>query len=257
VGLDGLLIRGLIMPGNTARPTAVQCLAGAAALAAASYVAYAGLSWVSYAHATRSRRPEEADSLLDGFMPLYDVVDRHHIAVAAPAAVTLAAAREANLFDSGVARVIFKGREIAMGASPGARPPAGLLAAALSLGWGVLADVRDREVVMGGYTRPWEANVTFHDLLPGEFAAFAQPGYVKIVWTLRADPVGERGSIFRTETRAVATDVDAREKFRKYWALASPGIAWIRRSGLEPIKREAERRNARAAAARVARTGCV
>ena len=33
-----------------------------------------------------------------------------------------------------------------------------------------------------------------------------KPDYVKIVWTLRADPVGENESIFRHEMRVITTD---------------------------------------------------
>jgi hypothetical protein len=58
----------------------------------------------------------------------------------------------------------------------------------------------------------------------GAFAAFAEPDYVKIVWMLRADPIGDTASIFRPETRAIATDLVARSKFRRYWSLLSPGI---------------------------------
>ena len=74
-----------------------------------------------------------------------------------------------------------------------------------SLGWGVLADEPGREVVMGAVTRPWEANVTFRALAPDQFAAFNEPGYVKIAWTIRADELSGTESIFRTETRAVAS----------------------------------------------------
>jgi hypothetical protein len=95
---------------------------------------------------------------------------------------------------------------------------------------------------MGAVTRPWEADVTFQALPPGDFAAFAQPGFVKIVWTLRADPVDAGTSVFRTETRAVATDAGARARFRRYWAWASPGIRLIRRLSLRPLRLEAERR---------------
>ena len=48
--------------------------------------------------------------------------------------------------------------------------------------------------------------------------------------------------MFRTETRAVATDAFARLKFRRYWALVSPGVALIRQTSLGPLKAEAERR---------------
>ena len=111
-----------------------------------------------------------------------------------------------------------------------------------SIGWGVLAEVPGREVVMGAVTQPWEANVTFRALPPDDFAAFNEPGYVKIVWTLRADPITAAESVFRTETRVIATDAWARRKFRRYWSLLSPGIIIIRAVMLQPVKREAERR---------------
>jgi len=65
---------------------------------------------------------------------------------------------------------------------------------------------------------------------------------VKIVWTLRADPVGESESMFRTETRVTTTDQTARAKFRWYWARFSPGIVLIRRVMLGLLKTDAERR---------------
>jgi hypothetical protein len=79
-------------------------------------------------------------------------------------------------------------------------------------------------------------------LSPDEFAGFDEPGYVKIAWTLRADPVGIDRSVFRTETRAIATDAVARKRFRRYWALVSPGIVLIRVALLPAVKAAAERR---------------
>ena len=176
-------------------------------------------------------------------MPVYDIVERHRIRVAAEPAVTLKAAGEQDLLHLPGARAIFRTREIVLGATPDdASGPRGLLAATRSLGWGTLAEVPDREIVMGAVTKPWEANVTFRALPPEEFASFSQPGFVKIAWTLRVDPDGDDASVFRTETRAVATDPTARARFRRYWAFVSPGIALIRRLSLRPLKREAERR---------------
>jgi hypothetical protein len=140
-------------------------------------------------------------------------------------------------------RAIFRARELVLGATPDTRPqPRGLMAQVQALGWGVLADEPGREIVVGGVTKPWESNPTFRALPADEFAAFCEPGYVKIAWTLCADAVGELASVFRTETRALATDATARARFRRYWAFASPGITLIRRSSLRPLKHEAERR---------------
>jgi hypothetical protein len=118
--------------------------------------------------------------------------------------------------------------------------PTGLIADMLSLGWGILAEIPDREVVVGAVTKPWEPNVTFRAVPPDAFAAFDEPGYVKIAWTLRADPDGPDCSTFLTETRAVATDSFARAKFRWYWSFLSPGIRLIRQMSLGPVKRAAE-----------------
>lgn len=226
---------------------ALRLAAAGAGVAAGLYGAAAARAWWRYGHAPRARGPER-DDLLDRFMPSYDIVERHSIDVAAPAAVTLAAARDQDLFGVPLIRAIFKARELVLAATPDrGGGPRGLLAATRALGWGVLADVPDREIVVGAVTRPWEADVTFRALPPEDFAAFSEPGFVKIAWTLRADPVGESASIFRTETRAVATDPAARARFRGYWAFASPGIASIRRLSLRPLKGDAERR-ARAAA---------
>ena len=82
----------------------------------------------------------------------------------------------------------------------------------------VLAEDPGREIVLGGVTQSWRADVVFRGLEPSAFAAFSEPGYVKVAWTLRADPIGELDSVFRTETRVTTTDPVARTKFRWYWA---------------------------------------
>jgi hypothetical protein len=218
-----------------------RTLAAGAGLAAGVYGAYAAVTWCRYGH-VRQPGDHERDDLLDRFMPRYEVVERHHVSVAAPAAVTLRAARDQALFRLPVVRAIVRARELALGATPDARvQPQGLLDATLALGWGLLAEVPDREIVVGAVTKPWEPNVSFRALAPDQFAAFAEPGFVKIVWTLRADPIDDRTSVFRTETRAAATDPVARARFRRYWSWASPGIALIRRLSLLPLRREAER----------------
>jgi hypothetical protein len=215
-------------------------LATGAGLAAGVYAAYAGLTWSRYGHVPPPD-PDEADDLLDRFMPVYEVAERHHRHVAAAAAVTLAIAGDIDAFDLPVVRAVFRGRELILGASAANRRPLrGLLDEAQSLGWGVLATVPDREIVMGAVTRPWEANVTFRTLPADAFRGFDEADYVKIAWTLRADPDGRDASVLRTETRAIATDAGARAKFRRYWSLLSPGIVLIRRVIVDAVKAQAE-----------------
>jgi hypothetical protein len=215
----------------------------AAGLAAAAYAGYVGVTWALYGNPP-CPTPEEQDDLLDRFMPAYDVVERHHIRIAAPTATTLAVARDMNAFDVPLIRALFKGRELILGATPDPRArPDGLLAEMQALGWVVLAESPGHEVIVGAVARPWEANVTFRSIPAETFAAFNEPNYVKIAWTLRADPIDAATSVFRTETRAVATDAAARVKFRRYWSFLSPGVLLIRRLMLGPVKAEAERRS--------------
>jgi hypothetical protein len=182
-------------------------------------------------------------------MPEYDVAERHFSYIAAPPSVALLAAEETDLDESPLIRTIIRARAALLGAHPDNTPrPRGLLAFTQSIGWGVLAELPGREIVMGAVTQPWRANVVFRALPPEAFRAFRDPGYVKIVWTLRADPADAGHAVFRTETRAVATDPAARARFRWYWARFSPGIILIRRLMLIQLRKEAERRALTAAA---------
>jgi hypothetical protein len=216
--------------------------AGALGVVTGAYASYAGVTWLRYGHPAPASG-DDVDPLLDQFMPVYDVTERHHIRVAAPAEITFAAACEQDLMALPVVRAIFKAREVLLGSDPDtAAHPRGLLALTKSIGWGALAEVPDREIVMGAVAQPWYANVVFRPLPPHEFVAFDEPDYAKIVWTLRADAIGTNASIFRTDTRAVATDAAARAKFRRYWSFLSPGIILIRWASLSPLRADAERR---------------
>jgi hypothetical protein len=220
--------------------------AGGLGLAAVGYAAIVGAAWWRYGR-TVSPAADDLDPLLDQFMPECEVAERHHVRVMAPPQTTLSAAAEVDLQQSATVRAIFRARELILGAQPDAAArPKGLLAEVQSLGWRVLAEAPGREIVVGAVTQPWLANVVFRGLTPDEFRAFREPDYVKIAWTLRADPAGPSESIFRTETRVAATDQTARRKFRWYWARFSPGIVLIRRLMLGQVKKEAERRAAAA-----------
>ncbi len=230
------------MRNNTRLRTSVKWAAGALGIAAGAYGTWVGVTWLQYGQSAPADA-DNADPLLDQFMPVYDVAERHHIQVAAPAEITFAAACEQDLMALPVVRAIFKTREIVLAGEPNTvARPRGLLALTKSIGWGALAEVPGREVVMGAVTQPWYADVVFRPLPPHEFVAFSEPDFVKIAWTLRADAIGPRESVFRTETRVLTTDAAARAKFRWYWARFSPGIWLIRWLSLGPTRRDAERR---------------
>jgi len=213
----------------------------AAGAVAVSYATYAMVAWARYGHVHLDRFPR--DELLDRFLPCPEVDECHCIRVGVPATATFAVAHELDIQHSPVVRGIFMLRTLPslLRGEPLADSSRGLLAETLAIGWGVLAEVPHREIVVGAVTQPWEPVVTFHPLPPEEFAAFNEPGYAKIVWTLAADPLGPNESMFITRTRVATTDSMARERFRRYWAMFSPGILIIRYEGLRLVKAEAER----------------
>jgi hypothetical protein len=175
-------------------------------------------------------------------MPDYEVAERHEVRVHAPADATFLAARDVDLSRSPIVRAIFAGRSLLMGAeAKGDDGPAPLVEKVLALGWGILAEVPGRKVVLGAVTKPWNANVVFESVEPDAFAAFDRPDYAKIVWTLEAQAVDAETSIARTETRVTTTDPESRERFRRYWATVSPGVLLIRRQMLRVLRRDAER----------------
>ena len=213
-----------------------------AGLAAAGYGAMVAWNFLRYGKSKAS--PVPSDRLLDRFIPEPEVVERHYIAINAPPEIVLATAKEMEVLDSPIARTLIKARELAMGGKPDPRPhPTQLAQQMQSIGWVVLAETAGREIVFGAVTKPWEVAPEFRSIPAAEFAGFAEPGYVKIAWTLRADPLfGDDRSVFRTETRVSTTDAASRMRFRKYWSFVAPGIKLIRIAMLRPLKRQAERK---------------
>ena len=226
---------------------AIRLLEGAAALAGlgvAGYAGYSALTWARYGNVDLERHPR--DEMLERFMPDPEVDEYHSFTVDAPADITFSAAKDLDVQSSPLVKGIFWLRAIpSMLRGEPFRPggPRGIVAETLAQGWGVLGEVPGREILVGAYTQPWHEDVTFHPLPPERFASFDEPGYVKIIWTLGAEPLGPKASRFVTRTRVVCTDDEARRRFRLYWAPMSAGIILIRYLGLPLVRRAAERRN--------------
>ncbi|HET9985914.1 MAG TPA: hypothetical protein VFQ38_20110 [Longimicrobiales bacterium] len=230
------------MPG-TRRRRLLVILPGLVLAPALGWGAYAAVAWLTFGH---PRPAGTSDPLMDRHLPHPDIAEVHQTRVAAPPSVTYAVARRMDLQRSGIIHAIFRGRELILGATPDARRPhVPLVDELLSLGWGVLEDVPGRQLVFGAVTQPWRTDVVFRALPRESFASFDSAGYVKIVVTLAVDSVGPSDSVFRTETRALATNPAARAKFRRYWSVFSPGILLIRREAVRLVRREAERSEAK------------
>jgi hypothetical protein len=228
---------------TTALKNAVRGIGTAAILAGAAYGGLVIYHRLKYGKVKPSAI-DGKDSLLDRFIPEPEVVEHHKIAIDAPADIVMATAREMPVLDSPIIRGIFRMREIALGGGRDERPhPSALLEQMLSIGWVVLSEKAGREIVLGCVTQPWQAKPVFRPVAADRYLEFAEPGYVKIAWTLRADPIDDRRSTFHTETRVATTNAAARKRFRNYWSFVAPGVEVIRLAMLRPLKCAAEARS--------------
>lgn len=183
------------------------------------------------------------ESLLDRFVPGPDVRERFETTVRAPARVVMGVAAAFDMQSPPLVRAIFRLREALLRSAPHSpRAPRGILDETTRLGWGVLAEEKGRWVACGARCQPWLADVKFVAIPPEEFARYAEPGQVKIAWSMEAIEIAPNVTRFAQDTRAVATDAASRAKFLRYWRWARFGIVAVRLLMLPAVRREAERR---------------
>jgi len=190
-----------------------------------------------------SRAAASAPAPLDRFIPHPDVRERFETTIRAPAALVMQVAAEFDMQSLPAVKAIFRLREALLGTAAAApRRPQGIVEETRSLGWGVLDERPGRLIVCGASCQPWLGDVKFSAIAPQAFAGYEEPDQIKIAWTLEAEEVAPSLTRFAQETRAMATDAEARAKFRRYWRWARFGIIAIRLLLLPAVRREAERR---------------
>jgi len=200
---------------------------------------WAAVAWTTYGHpASHVSR----DTVVDGLMPTFEVDEWHERIVAAPPTDAMCAVQHFALAESPVISAMIRVRGLMLGThddlSPLERPFAH---EALAIGWSLLAERPGRELVYGTVTQPWHGDVQFRALSRDAFVAFDTAGYVKIVWTIAVDSLGPQRTRLHTETRVTTTDPAARARFRRYWAVFSPGILLIRHEALRILARDSRR----------------
>ena len=185
------------------------------------------------ARVTRSARP---DQRLDRFLAEYQFSEHHEARVRAPMEAVVKAIREVSLADMPAAVVLLRIRAAASGrfhgSAPDTRP---ILDTMFQPSSGFLAlDVDDPgELVYGmvGFVHKPPPPVT----TPEQFAAFTEPGGIRVAFNLRLVPEANGVVRISTETRCLANGDEARRTFARYWRIIYPGSAIIRRVWLDAI----------------------
>lgn len=180
-------------------------------------------------------------TLLERFLPAYDVSERHEIVVRASPQTTYRIVRELDLGRSIPAMVLVVVRGIPHYLMGKARPSRHLTLDDLKgLGFIVLAEDPPREIVMGAVGRFWRPDSGLHPVGAEDFTAFAERGFAKAVINFRVEELDEGRTRVITETRVHGTDAGARRRFAVYWKAIAPFSGFIRGRILELVKRAAE-----------------
>ena len=196
----------------------------------------------------------DAELLVERFLPRYDVAVVHADIFRAPPAQCYARVMELDLLQAPFVRAALGIRALpqrVLGTlrAPGNRtsieasPLAFRLRDMVGLGWILLAETPGVEMVLGQVSRPWKADASSTDAptTPEQFTNFDDPGFAKIVTSLRVDPYGNNSSILTVETRVATTDAMSRRRFRRYWLLIGPASSLIRRMALRLLATELRR----------------
>ncbi len=174
-------------------------------------------------------------SLADDFLPVFDVVMRHAVDVAAPAPVVWDALQRADFADAWYVRALLMLRGLRR---PG-RAERLTLERLIAGSFIPLAERPGRAIALGVVGRFWTPSGGRVRVRPAEFQGFATPGYARAVWTFALEPTGPAATRLTTETRVACVDAASRRRFRLYWLVVRPFSGLIRHAMLAAVAREA------------------
>lgn len=101
-------------------------------------------------------------------------------------------------------------------------------------GFIILQEEPGREVVVGSVGRFWSSDIPYAEVTPRTFASFSTPGWGKLAWAIRVEPIGS-GSIVTFELRTTATDDDSWKSLDLYFHLIGPASRLIRASVMSEL----------------------
>jgi hypothetical protein len=191
--------------------------------------------------------------LIDRSLPRYDFVVAHAGVFRAPPETCYRAARDLDLLQDPVVRTLLGMRALPQriagrvggdrdAAAPGAPSRTFRLDDMVSseLGWILLGEEPDVQIVLGQIGRPWKPVGASEGpaVAPTAFASFDGPGYAKIAFSLGVQPYGATSSLLTMETRVAMTDPESLRRFTRYWMVVAPLIRLIDRMTLRLLARE-------------------
>ena len=149
-------------------------------------------------------------SAIARFIPFPRLREVDRIAVAAAPDVAWTAVRNLDLYELGWVRTLFRLR----GAK--ARTATFDEIVAPGSGFHLLAD-EGHKFVAGAVGKFWRPTIPFADIASDAFAAFGEPGFGKVAWSVAVHPRIGGGSWIVVDLRVDATSDEAWDSFTPYW----------------------------------------
>ena len=181
--------------------------------------------------------------MLEDLVPTPRKLELNSVDLAAPPTVIWNHIRHADLADSPLVRALFALRTLPsrLGGRPAELPGIhidDLRSTAERPGFQLLGEEPPRELTVGAIGKVWQLDILFvHVGGPQAYADFAEPGWIKVAWAIRVEPLGATSSRVVVEVRVDATDDASWEKFTQYWHLIGPGSHFIRHALLAGLRR--------------------
>jgi len=184
----------------------------------------------------RSIQRHEPATALDRLVPTPRLVEIDRLDLEAPPARVWERVRHGNLAHSPLVRALFAIRTMSRGET--ALRIDDLTSSPEKPGFQLLVDEPPHELAVAAIGKVWKPDIPFvHVSAAADFAAFDQPGFAKVAWSIRISPRGT-GTHLELEVRVDATDGESWRKFRRYFLLIGIGSRFIRRLLLAGIGRE-------------------
>ena len=193
-------------------------------------------------------------TLVEEFLPLYDVSDAVAVLVEADVETTWRALMRADLIEVGRRKPLVGvlgalrmlpdlAGQILHGERPSAPPERMTLhdIAEIPLGdggWTLLGERAGEEIALGLVGKFWRPRIEFASVSADEFTDFAEPGYGKTVYSLSVRALGDRRTLLSGLMRTATTDGHARRWFRRYWTFGVGSGAHVLVNGLIEVVRE-------------------
>ena len=178
--------------------------------------------------------------LIDDFLPVYDVTERHQVIIAGSLGEVYAAIRRLDIGGARFTPWLFRLRGLPA-------PSAFTLDELLKMRFILLGERENAELLLGVVGKFWKVCGELRRLDAEGYQRFDEAGYAKAAWNFSLTQAAPTRVLLRTETRVRCLDARSRLRFRMYWALVGPFSGLIRREMLQQIKRTVEGRHLRAA----------